>query len=218
MKKELGKRLLLILILTFVAFCKSFSQNAIKGVVCDKGNEPIIGASVMVKGTTNGTITDLNGEFTLNNVSKKDVLIVSFIGYKTMEIPVGDQKVLTATLLEDLQTLDEVVVVGFGTQKKRNLTGAVSTISSKELANRNVPSAANAIQGLDPAINIDLGTGSPDSDYSINIRGAVSINSSSPLILVDGVEASLKAVNPNDIESISILKDASAASLYGAKA
>ena len=218
MKKELGKRLLLILILTFVAFCKSFSQNAIKGVVCDKGNEPIIGASVMVKGTTNGTITDLNGEFTLNNVSKKDVLIVSFIGYKTMEIPVGDQKVLTATLLEDLQTLDEVVVVGFGTQKKRNLTGAVSTISSKELANRNVPSAANAIQGLDPAINIDLGTGSPDSDYSINIRGAVSINSSSPLILVDGVEASLKAVNPNDIESISILKDASAASIYGAKA
>lgn len=214
MKKELSKRLLLMLILTLTGFCEVFSQNAIKGVVCDKGNEAIIGASVMVKGTTNGTITDLNGEFTLNNVSKKDVLIVSFMGYKTTEIPVGDQTVLNVTLLDDTKVLDEVVVVGYGTQKKGLLTAAVSSVKSEEIQSTTHISLAQRLEGKIAGLQIRQNSGEPGSfNSTINVRGF-----GTPLFIVDGTSrisgAEFQRINPEDIEDVSVLKDGAAA-IYG---
>ena len=186
------------------------------GVVNDAMG-PVIGASVVVKGTTNGVITDFDGNFTLSNVKKGDVVQISFIGYKTEEI-VWDGKPMNITLMEDTQALEEVVVVGYGSQKRVNVTGAVSTITADDINNRPVASAAGALQGADPSLNLNFGSGSLDSDYSINIRGVASVNGGSPLVLCDGMEVSLNQINPNDIESISVLKDASASAIYGAKA
>jgi TonB-dependent SusC/RagA subfamily outer membrane receptor len=186
------------------------------GVVNDAMG-PVIGASVVVKGTTNGVITDFDGNFTLSNVKKGDVIQISFIGYKTEEI-VWDGKPMNITLMEDTQALEEVVVVGYGSQKRVNVTGAVSTITADDINNRPVASAAGALQGADRSLNLNFGSGSLDSDYSINIRGVASVNGGSPLVLCDGMEVSLNQINPNDIESISVLKDASASAIYGAKA
>lgn len=186
------------------------------GVVNDAMG-PVIGASVIVKGTTNGVITDFDGNFTLNNVKKGDVIQISFIGYKTEEI-VWDGKPINVTLIEDTQALEEVVVVGYGSQKRVNVTGAVATITADDINNRPVASAAGALQGADPSVNLNFSSGTMDSDYSINIRGVASVNGGSPLVLCDGMEVSLNQINPNDIESISVLKDASASAIYGAKA
>lgn len=186
------------------------------GVVNDAMG-PVIGASVIVKGTTNGVITDFDGNFTLSNVKKGDVIQISFIGYKTEEI-VWDGKPMNVTLVEDTQALEEVVVVGYGSQKRVNVTGAVATITADDINNRPVASAAGALQGADPSVNLNFSSGSLDSDYSIDIRGVASVNGGSPLILCDGMEVSLNQINPNDIESVSVLKDASASAIYGAKA
>lgn len=186
------------------------------GVVNDAMG-PVIGASVVVKGTTNGVITDFDGNFTLTNVKKGDVIQISFIGYKTEEI-VWDGKPMNVTLIEDTQALEEVVVVGYGSQKRVNVTGAVATITADDINNRPVASAAGALQGADPSVNLNFSSGTMDSDYSINIRGVASVNGGSPLVLCDGMEVSLNQINPNDIESISVLKDASASAIYGAKA
>ena len=186
------------------------------GVVNDAMG-PVIGASVVVKGTTNGIITDFDGNFTLTNVKKGDVIQISFIGYKTEEI-VWDGKPMNVTLIEDTQALEEVVVVGYGSQKRVNVTGAVATITADDINNRPVASAAGALQGADPSVNLNFSSGTMDSDYSINIRGVASVNGGSPLVLCDGMEVSLNQINPNDIESISVLKDASASAIYGAKA
>lgn len=207
--------LLLLLCGGNLAYAQSLSLS---GQVKDSSGEPVIGASIVVKGTTNGASTDLDGRYTLEGVHEGMVLEVISLGYASQEIRLGKSNVLNIVLQDDNEVLESVVVVGFGSQKRGNLTGAVATISAKELNNRPVVNAASALQGLDPSVNLTMGTGSPESTYNINIRGAASINSSSPLILVDGIEMDLRAVNPNDIESISVLKDASAASIYGAKA
>lgn len=207
--------------MSFSLVCAGYAhaqQSAVRGTVVDTGNAPVVGAGVVIKGTTSGTVTSIDGTFAVGGASEGSVLVFSCLGYVTKEVTLGRSTEITVVLEEDTTILDEVVVVGFGTQKKENLTGAVSTISSKELNNRPVISAANALQGLDPSVNLTMGTGSPESGYNIDIRGSVSINSSAPLILVDGIEMDLRAVNPNDIESISVLKDASASSVYGAKA
>jgi len=190
----------------------------VSGVVVDETDEPVIGAAVIVQGTNVGITTATDGSFSLNNVSSDDVLLVTALSYKDKSVTVGKQDNIKIVLYSDNMLLEEVVVVGFGTQKKVNLTGSVATVDSKNLSQRPVASATQALQGLDPSLLITQGSGSPESSQSISIRGTVSINSGSPLILVDGVEMELRYVNPNDIESISILKDASASAIYGAKA
>lgn len=220
MKKLIIMFLLLIGITTVYA-----QQLDITGTVVDKKlNEPIIGANVLVKGTSNGTITDFNGEFTLKNVAKGSTLVVSFIGYQPQSIIVdGTQKRMTIGMLEDSQTLNEVVVVGFGTQKKVNLTGAVATVDVKELEARPVTSVAQALQGTVPGLNIGVADngGKMDASPTINIRGAGNLgtgSSAAPLILIDGVAGDINMINPQDIASISVLKDAAAASIYGSRA
>ena len=183
---------------------------------------PVIGASVVVKGTTNGVITDFDGNFSLDNVKKGDIIQISFIGYVTQEF-VWNGTPLNVTLKEDTQTLEEVVVVGFGTQKKLNLTGAVSTVDSKAISARPVNSVTDALQGTVAGLNLSTPSsgGMLNSTKSINIRGIGTIGSGSsvtPLILIDGMEGDMNALNPQDIENISVLKDASAASIYGSRA
>lgn len=213
-------RLFTIIILFFCGINASFAQNirSFSGKVVAETGESVISAGVLVKGTTKGVITDLDGAFTIDGVSDGDILVVSALGYQTQEISVGGRNNMEIVLKTDSMMLEETVVIGFGTAKKVNLTGSVATVDAKELESRPVASATQALQGLDPSVNISLNTGNPDSDQSITIRGAVSVNAGSPLVLVDGVEMDLRFVNPNDIESISILKDASASAIYGTKA
>lgn len=192
-------------------------SKKITGLVTDEKGEPIVGASVVLKGSNTGTITNIDGVFTLET-QNQSLITISYIGYKQTTLKVGADVNYKVVLEEDSKFLDEVVVVGFGTQKKVNLTGAVSVINSKDINDRPVTSAAHALQGLDPALNIGINSGKANSGYTIDIRGTASLNGGSPLILVDGVEMELNRLNPNDIESVSILKDASAASVYGTKA
>lgn len=197
----------------------SSNKITVTGKVVDETGEGVIGASVMEKGTSNGAVTDFEGNFTVDNVSADAVLEISYIGYTPQTIKASDNNKLAHVILqEDHQVLSEVVVVGYGSQKRANLTGAVATISSKDINNRPVASAAGALQGADPSVNLTFNTGSMDSDYSIDIRGVASVNGGTPLILCDGIEVSLNQINPNDIESVSVLKDASASAIYGAKA
>lgn len=192
----------------------------VKGVVNDALG-PVIGASVVEKNnTTNGTITDTNGNFSLK-VSSNATLVISFIGYKTQEVPVAGRTSLTINIKEDTEMLDEVVVVGFGTQKKVNLTGAVGMTDSKALDSRPVTSATQALQGLIPGLQITQNNGSLESNPSINVRGTGTIGKGSkgdPLILIDGMEGDLNTINPQDIENVSVLKDAAASSIYGSRA
>ena len=194
-------------------------QTQVAGVVNDAMG-PVIGASVLEKGTTNGTITDFDGRFTLN-VRSGATLVISYIGYKTQEVKVVAGKEINVLMSEDTETLEEVVVVGFGTQKKVNLTGSVGVTTSKEIEARPVSTATQALQGLVPGLNITTNTGELDKSMSINIRGNGTIDNGSsgaPLILIDGMEGDINTVNPQDIENISVLKDAAAASIYGSRA
>ncbi len=195
------------------------TKKQIKGIVTDAFGEPIIGANVIEKGTTNGLVTDLDGAFSLE-VSNNTTIQFSYIGYHTQEVKVGNQTSFTIKLIEDTQALSEVVVVGYGTQTKINLTGAVSTISRDELLDRPVTNVSSALQGLTPGVTVTSGTGRPGQDGStIRIRGVGTLNSSDPYILVDGIETgTLNQIDPNDIESMSILKDAASAAIYGSKA
>lgn len=195
-------------------------QISVKGVVVDNQGEPVVGASVVQENTTNGTITDLNGEFKLT-VSVGAMLKITFIGYKNVIVKASGTETLKIVLVEDTETLDEVVVVGFGTQKKVNLTGSVAVVDSKEIASRPVSSATQALQGLVPGLYISTSNGSLESNSSINIRGIGTIgqgSSGSPLVLIDGMAGDINTLNPQDIESISVLKDAAASSIYGARA
>ncbi len=187
------------------------------GVVKDALGETVIGASVVVKGTTNGTITDFDGNFSLTGVKKGDIIQISFVGYQTQEIA-WDGKPLNVTLKDDTQALEEVVVVGFGSQKKADLTGAVSQVKMDEvLGDRPVINATAALQGTMPGLMVS-GASSPGQSKSFNIRGDLSINGGAPLVLIDNVEGDLSALNPDDIESVSVLKDAASAAIYGARA
>ena len=180
---------------------------------------PVAGASVVVKGTTNGNITDMDGNFTLEGVKNGDIIQISFIGYTTQEIPYTGQSSLQIKLAEDTQKLEEVVVVGYGVQKKVNLTGAVGIADSEILEDRPIGNIAQGLQGAIPNLNIDFASGNPNAATTFNVRGATSLNGGQALLLVDGVETSdLSLLNPQDIESVSVLKDAASASIYGARA
>lgn len=199
----------------------TYAQNrTVTGVVYDTSQQPLIGVAVIEDGTTKGVMTNDDGSFTLNVPSKDVVLNVSSLGYETklINVPANQSKV-TVILKEDTMMLEETVVVGYGVQKKVNLTGAIGVVDSKELENRTAPSLTNMLQGAVPGLNITTSSGNPGSSGTINIRGVGSISSSTePLVLIDGVEGELDRVNPNDVASISVIKDAAAAAVYGARA
>ena len=197
-------------------------SKIVTGTVLDVTGMPVIGANVTVKGTTQGTITDMDGKFSLE-VVEGDILQVTYIGFANQEVKVGTQTNLSVTLKEDAEALDELVVVGYGTQKKVNLTGAVASISSEEIQSRPITNVTQALQGITPGLNITASNtygGEVGSPMDMNIRGIGSLTEGSgkPYVLVDGVPMDLSLVNPNDIENISVLKDAASAAIYGARA
>lgn len=181
--------------------------------------EGIPGVSILLKGTTRGTVTDLEGNFQLEVADANGVLVISSIGYLTQEVPINGRTVINLSLEEDIQGLDEVVVVGFGTQKRANVTGAVSTLTGDDIARRPVTNAASALQGMTPGLTVQNFGGAPGEEgMSIRIRGIGTLNNASPLVLVDGVEQSLNTVEPRNIESITVLKDAASSAIYGSRA
>ena len=194
-------------------------SNQCIGTITDANGEPIIGASVQVKGTHDGAVTDLDGRFSLSNVPKNATLLISYVGFTTQEVTWKGSP-LKIRLTEDQQSLNEVVVVGYGTQKKANLSGSVAQINGKALENRPINNVTSGLQGLMPGITITGTNGAPGMDGgSIRVRGVGTLNNASPYILVDGVETSnLNSLDPQDIESISVLKDAASAAIYGSKA
>lgn len=192
--------------------------KTISGVVKDEKGEPIIGANILERGTTNGTVTDIDGKFSLTLLNSNSQLQVSFIGYTDKIVTVGNASSLAINLNEDTQKLDEVVVVGYGTQKKVNLTGAVASVSGEKLADRPITNATQALQGVQ-GLYVNQAGAQPGVDgATIRVRGQGTLNNNDPLVLVDGIEFPLEAVNPNDIESISVLKDAASSAIYGSRA
>lgn len=203
----------------------SFSVTAsqavrVTGAVFDASGSPLIGVSVLEKGTSNGTITDMDGNFILDVSSSKSVLVFSYIGYVTQEQTAPASGSLKVVLKEDTKTLEEVVVVGYGTQKKENLSGSVASIDSEQLQNRPIQNVSSGLQGLMPGVTVTGTNGAPGMDSgNIRVRGTGTLNSASPYILIDGVESeTMSAIDPNDIASISVLKDAASAAIYGSKA
>ena len=189
-----------------------------KGVVKDAAGEAIIGASVVVKGTTNGSITDFDGNFELSGVKKGAVLQVSYVGYITQEVKYNGQS-LNVILKEDNMNLEEVVVVGYGTQKKANLTGSVANVNNKLIESRPITSVSAGLQGLLPGVTVTQRSGQPGADNgTIRVRGTGTFNVADPMVIVDGVESTMNDIDANDIESISVLKDAASSAIYGSKA
>lgn len=196
------------------------ARQNISGEVLDSYGEPLIGVSIAVKGTTTGVITDIDGRFQIE-VPQGSTLVFSYIGYVTQEITVTNQTILKIQMSEDTQTIDEVVVVGYGVQKKVNLTGAVAAVDGSEIASRPSANALSSMQGLLPGVTVMRSGGRPGdemSDTAIRIRGMSSTGEAKALVLIDGVEGDMAILNPDDIESISVLKDAAASSIYGARA
>ncbi len=195
-------------------------QKTITGIVTEANGEPVIGASVVVKGTTNGTVTNIDGEFTLSNVPSQAIVQVSYIGFTMQEFTVSNQSNYNLVLREDSQILDEVVVVAYGTQKKVNLTGAVSAVNMSEMMeSRPITNVSQGLAGLVSGVHVTSGSNQPGSDNSsILIRGQGTLNNSAPLVVIDGMEGDINSVNPQDIESLSVLKDAASAAIYGSRA
>ena len=191
--------------------------KTISGNIVDSYGEPIIGANVIEKGTSNGTVTDYDGNFTFN-VSNNAVLRISYIGYLEQEVATEGKSTINVKLLEDSKALDEVVVVGYGVQKKANLTGAVSSIDSKSLENRPITNSTQALQGTQGVYVNQAGAQPGVDNATIRIRGQGTLNDNNPLVLVDGIEFPLQDINPNDIETISVLKDAASSAIYGSRA
>ena len=212
-------------IVIYLCFCSSMpavAQNGIKitGKIVDNTQMEVIGANVLVKGTSIGAITDINGEYTIVVPDEKAILVFSFIGYQKQEIAVGKNRTVNVTLKDDSQSLDEVVVVAYGTQTKATLTGALSSIDTKELLKAPVASISNVLAGAMPGVSTVQTSGQPGDDAaSIFVRGSGSLTggASSPLILVDGVEREFSQIDPNEIENLSILKDASATAVFGVR-
>lgn len=211
-----------------VVTAQTTNEHHISGVVVDEKGEPIIGAAVVVKNQTIGTVTDLDGNFSLQ-VPKNSTLNVSYMGYITQEIKAANQKNLKIVLKEDSKALDEVVVVGFGSQKKANMTGAVSSVKMDELtSNRPILSVGDALQGIVPGLSVSSGSNAPGEGKTFQIRGAFSIGAKNsngnygatiqPLILIDNVEGDMNMLNPEDIETLTVLKDAASTAIYGARA
>ena len=194
-------------------------QETVSGIILDETGDPLPGVSIIEKGTSNGIISDLDGKFTLTVASEESVLIFSFIGMETIELPVGERRTFNLTMTSDETALDEVVVVGYGTVKKSDLTGSVGVVGSEELLKAPINNALQGLKGKVAGVNVFLNSGSPSSSPRVLIRGLGTINSSSqPLYVVDGVVMeNIEFLNPNDIESMEVLKDASSTAIYGAR-
>lgn len=211
--------LFLILLLAGSSMVLSAQNRSISGKVFDTNEEPLIGVTVTIENTTIGAITDIDGAFTLQVPEGKVVLNVSYVGFVPQKVTVASgQSNVTVRLSEDAVLLNEVVVVGYGKQKKVNLTGAVASVGGEELENRVTKSLSSMLQGTVAGLNVTTFSGVPGSSASINVRGITSIHESEPLVLIDGAVGDIDRVNPNDVESISVIKDASAAAIYGARA
>lgn len=214
-----SKKLLFFLVTLFIFTSVSAQNVTVNGTVNDVNGESIIGASVLEKGTTNGTITNIDGNFTLN-VANNATLIISYVGYTTQEIAVNGRTTINVTLSEDAELLEEVVVIGYGSVKRKDVTTSISTVSTKDLDQRPILSAAQAMQGKAAGVHVVSPNGEPGAGLSIRVRGTTSFNGSNdPLYVVDGVPMTdIQFLAANDIESMQILKDASSAAIYGSRA
>ena len=223
MKHKLSSHFLRVKLLLFACCFNSLiwgqGSNTIKGTITDNTGEPLIGVSILIKGSSNGTVSDLDGNFTLS-AKEGDILRVSYVGYSPQEVPATFNQTMKIILKEDTETLEEVVVVGYGTQKKVNLTGAVSAVTADDLASKPVMSTAQAIAGLAPGLSVVANSGRPGAGASVKIRGTGTFSNAGtdPLVLIDGLSGNIDDVDPNDIQSISFLKDAASASIYGNRA
>lgn len=214
-----GKHIIITPVPSYPKAETSSNKNIkIRGTVTDEQGEPVIGANVLVENSKRATITDLNGEFSLE-VPANSKIRITYIGYVTQEVLVKNQTHFNIQLRENTQTMDEIVVVGFGTQKKVNMTGAVAAVNVNEaLGNRPISNVSAALQGVVPGLKIESSTGTPGADMTYNIRGTTSINGGAPLVLVNNVPMDINMIDPQDIESVSVLKDAASAAIYGARA
>ena len=219
LKNEGLKKVIIFTLFFLLCIPSLFAQNkiSVKGTVMDKNKEPMIGVTIKEVGTSGGTITDFDGNFNLT-VTRGAELQISYVGYKTTTVKVNTDKVVV-TLFENEKLLDEVVVVGYGVQKKSSLTGAVSQVKSEDMTNRTITRPEQALQGKTSGVEVFSSSARPGASPSIRIRGISSNGSSDPLYVVDGRLASdIGGIDPNDIESMEVLKDASSAAIYGAQA
>ena len=225
--KTLQKKFLLFLLILPIGI---FAQSTLKGVVLDgSSQQPLPSVNIIVGGTTTGTTTDFDGNFTLSNIKKGDKIVFSYLGFLNQTITYSGQKEITVTLQEDSQQLKDVVVIGYGTVKKKDATGSLTSITSKDFNKGAIISADQLLTGKAPGVRITSNGGQPDSDPNIRIRGGASLSANNnPLIVIDGIPIDntnpagvsnpLSLINPNDIESFTVLKDASATAIYGSRA
>lgn len=212
------KTSIFLLLLLFFTGQQVFGQaGRITGTITEMNGSPILGASVLLKGTSIGTISDLDGKYSINVPDKNSILVFSYVGYEKQELKAGKQT-MNVVLVETSKAMDEVVVVGYGTQKKVNMTGAVSSVSMKELENKPVVNIVEALEGTAPGLTIQQTNSQPGNRPSINIRGNNTLNNNDPLVLIDGMIGDIQNVNPSDIQNISVLKDASSTAIYGSRA
>ncbi|WP_366784902.1 TonB-dependent receptor [uncultured Phocaeicola sp.] len=201
-----------------MALSSTDQEKNISGMVLDNNGIPIIGANVLIKGTTVGTITDVDGKFSLDNVSETSILVVSYMGYHTLEVSANQPSPIKITLKEDQHALDEVIVIGYGTMKKSDVTGAISTVSEEKLSRQPVANVSSALQGLATGVSVTSNSGSPGSASTIRIRGVGTVNDAEPLFVVDGMPVTdINYLSTSDIQSMEILKDASASAIYGSR-
>jgi len=214
------KKILLLFLSIMTTFELLIAQDIrVTGTVSADDGETLPGVSILIKGSTVGVVTDIDGNYSLNVPSDQSVLTYSYVGFLTSEETIGGRSVIDVALNLDVAQLDEIIVVGYGTQKKINSTGAVSSITAKDMEARPLTSAATALQGAAPGVFVNQNSGQPGrDDVSIRIRGVGTLNDANPLILIDGIEAPISNLNPDDIESITVLKDAASASIYGSRA
>ncbi len=209
------KKFTCLLIVFLSGFLAAHAQSfSVSGNVTDDSGMPLLGVNVIVKNQSRGTTTDFDGNYSVNNVSSGDVLQFSYLGYNTQEITITDQETINVQLSADDEALDEVVVIGYGTQQRKDITGAVSTVSNETIDELKPIKVEQALQGTAAGVNVTPSSGAPGAGININIRGIASNSVNGPLVLIDGYQGDLNTLNPNDIESISILKDAQAA-IYG---
>ena len=217
--KDLVRKASSTLVVGMLAMAAFAQGRTVSGVVTDEFGEPLPGVNVVVKGTTNGVITDFDGNYSLQDVNNNDVLEFSFVGFTSKQIKVDANAKFDIQMFEDQQNLEEVVVVGYGTVSKKDLTGAVTSIKAKDIAAVPVTSASEALTGKMAGVNVTTTEGSPDADVKIRVRGGGSLSQdNSPLYIVDGFPvASISDIAPSEIESIDVLKDASSTAIYGAR-
>jgi len=211
-------KLLLLTICLLIGSISTYAQNQISGLITDTTGEPLIGASILIKGTNTGTVTDIDGKYELSLEANQKILVISYTGYEDQEITVGNRSTVDITLSESISLIEEVVVVGYGTQKRSKISGAVSTVTSDEITEAPVLRTEQALQGRIAGVQVAQNSGAPGSALTVRVRGVGTINNSDPLYIVDGIPVEgIDFLNPNDIESINVLKDAASSAIYGAR-